>query len=55
MTHRQRFIHARERRPPIPGSRVPHFELVFFLTMEAFGRVHSRQRHYAQWEQSRSD
>ncbi len=34
-----------------PPGRVPHFELVFFLTMEAFGRVHPSQRHYGQWQQ----
>lgn len=34
-TPREKFIAALERRP-ITG-RVPHFELVFFLTMEAFG------------------
>jgi uroporphyrinogen decarboxylase len=50
MTPRDRFIHALERRPPAPG-RVPHFELVFFLTMEAFGRLHPSQRHYGQWQQ----
>ncbi len=49
-TPRERFIHALELRPPIPG-RVPHFELVFFLTMEAFGRIHPSQRHYGQWNQ----
>jgi len=49
MTPRERFIAALERRP-IPG-RVPHFELVFFLTMEAFGKIHPSQRHYAQWDQ----
>ncbi len=48
-TPRQQFIDALERRP-IAG-RVPHFELVFFLTMEAFGRPHFSQRHYAQWDQ----
>ena len=48
-TPRERFIAALERRP-ITG-RVPHFELVFFLTMEAFGLVHPSQRHYAQWDQ----
>lgn len=37
-------------RKPLAG-RVPHFELVFFLTMEAFGKVHPSHRHYAQWEQ----
>lgn len=50
MTPRERFIHALDRRPPVPG-RVPHFELVFFLTMETFGRVHPSQRRYAQWDQ----
>jgi len=46
---RQRFIDALERRP-ITG-RVPHFELVFFLTMEAFGKVHPSHRRYHQWDQ----
>jgi uroporphyrinogen decarboxylase len=32
-------------------GRVPHFELVFFLTMEAFGRVHPSHRYYSQWQQ----
>ncbi len=49
MTPRERFIAALERRP-IPG-RVPHFELVFFLTMEAFGKVHPSHRSYHQWAQ----
>ncbi|NLH97860.1 MAG: hypothetical protein GX446_00010 [Chthonomonadales bacterium] len=49
MTPRERFIAALERRP-IEG-RVPHFELVFFLTMEAFGILHPSQRHYGQWDQ----
>ena len=49
LTGRQRFIAALERRSP-PG-RVPHFELVFFLTMEAFGKTHPSQRHYKQWFQ----
>lgn len=48
-TPRERFIAALERRSA-PG-RVPHFELVFFLTMEAFGKVHPSQRNYAQWMQ----
>lgn len=48
-TPRESFIAALERRPPT--GRVPHFELVFFLTMEAFGRVHPLQRHYGQWAQ----
>lgn len=49
MTPRETFIAALERRTP--QGRVPHFELEFFLTMEAFGRVHSSQRHYGQWDQ----
>ena len=49
MTPRERFIAALERRP-VPG-RVPHFELVFYLTMEAFGKVHPSQRNYHQWDQ----
>ncbi len=49
MTPRERFIAALERRPMT--GRVPHFELVFFLTMEAFGKLHPDQRHYAQWDQ----
>ena len=38
-----------------PVGRVPHFELEFFLTMEAFGRVHPSQRHYRQWDQMTED
>ncbi len=38
LTPRQRFTAALERRSP-PGC-VPHFELVFFLSMEAFGKMH---------------
>ncbi|MCX7591511.1 MAG: uroporphyrinogen decarboxylase family protein [Kiritimatiellae bacterium] len=49
MKPRERFIAALERRA-IKG-RVPHFELVFFLTMESFGRVHPLQRRYTQWKQ----
>lgn len=48
-TPRERFIAALERRP-LTG-RVPHFELVFFLTMEAFGKVHPLHRSYHQWLQ----
>jgi uroporphyrinogen decarboxylase len=48
-TPRQRFIAALERKPPT--GRVPHFELVFFLTMEAFGKLHPCQRNYSQWDQ----
>jgi len=49
MTPRERFIAALERRP-LQG-RVPHFELVFFLTMECFGKVHPCHRNYGQWGQ----
>ncbi len=49
MTPRESFIAALERRPP--AGRVPHFELEFFLTMEAFGRLHPSQRQFWQWDQ----
>lgn len=49
MTERQRFIYALERKP-LKGL-VPHFELVFFLTMEAFGKLHQSQRCFHQWIQ----
>jgi len=49
MTHKERFTAALERRPA-PG-RAPTFELVFYLTMEAFGKVHPSHRHYYQWSQ----
>ena len=49
MTSRERFIAALERKPIV--GRVPHFELVFFLTMEAFGKLHPSQRHFGQWDQ----
>lgn len=49
MTPRERFIAALERRPL--AGRVPHFELVFYLTMEAFGKVHPSHRTYGQWLQ----
>ena len=49
MTPRESFIGALKHEP-IKG-RVPHFELEFFLTMEAFGRVHPSQRRYHQWSQ----
>lgn len=48
-TPRERFIAALSRQP-ITG-RVPHFELVFFLTMEAFGKLHPSQRCFNQWGQ----
>ncbi len=49
MTPRERLIAAFEHQPPT--GRVPHFELVFFLTMEAFGKVHPSHRSYHQWDQ----
>jgi len=49
MKPRERFIAALERKPL--AGRVPHFELVFFLTMEAFSKVHPSHRNYAQWNQ----
>ena len=48
-TPKERFIAALERQPL--AGRVPHFELVFYLTMEAFGRVHPLHRDYGQWMQ----
>ncbi|HBP38602.1 MAG TPA: hypothetical protein DD640_07670 [Clostridiales bacterium] len=51
MTGKQRIIHALERKPFLQGMHVPHFELVFFLTMEEFGRVHPLHRRYDQWTQ----
>ncbi len=49
MTPRERFAAALERRG-LTG-RVPHFELVFYLTMEALGKVHPSHRNYHQWDQ----
>ncbi len=49
MTPRDRFIAALQRKQT-PGL-VPHFELVFFLTMECFGKVHPNHRNYKQWGQ----
>jgi uroporphyrinogen decarboxylase len=48
-TPRESMINALECGPA--SGRVPHFELEFFLTMEAFGRVHPSQREYCQWLQ----
>ena len=48
-TPRQNFITALEL--GTPTGLVPHFELVFFLTMEAFGKVHPSHRYYGQWNQ----
>ena len=49
LTPRERFIAALNRQPL--AGRVPHFELVFFLTMESFGKVHPSHRNYPQWHQ----
>lgn len=49
MTERERFICALTLQP-LTG-RVPHFELAFFLTMEAFGKIHPLHRNYEQWVQ----
>ena len=49
MTGRERMIKAL-RREPLTGH-APTFELVFFLTMEAFGKVHPSHRFYEQWNQ----
>lgn len=48
-TPREAFLAALRRQPPT--GRVPHFELVFYLTMEAFGRMHPEHRQYPQWDQ----
>ncbi|MCL2647581.1 MAG: hypothetical protein FWD61_11340 [Phycisphaerales bacterium] len=52
-TPRARFMAALDRRP-LTGL-VPHFELVFFLTMETLGKVHPLHRNYSQWLQMRPD
>ncbi len=49
MTHRERFIKTLKCEKI--GGQVPTFELVFFLTMEAFGKVHPSHRYYEQWNQ----
>lgn len=48
-TPRELFINAL-RRQPIEGH-VPHFEIVFFPTMEAVGKVHPKYRSFYQWDQ----
>ena len=52
MTNRERFI--RTLKCEKIGGQVPTFELVFFLTMEAFGKVHPSHRFYEQWNQMSS-
>ncbi|MBS6195124.1 MAG: hypothetical protein KH828_06055 [Clostridiales bacterium] len=49
MTHRERFIKTLKCEET--GGQVPHFELVFFLTMEALGRPHPSQFRFNQWNQ----
>lgn len=49
MKPRERFFAALERRPII--GRVPHYEQIFHLTMEAFGKVHPLNRKYDTWDQ----
>ena len=49
LSPREKFIMALNGKQP-PG-RVPHFELVFFLTMEAFGQIHPLHRSFDQWDQ----
>ena len=49
MTPKEQLIATMERKQPL--GRVPHFELVFFLTMEVFGRVHPKHRIFDQWDQ----
>ena len=47
MNSREKFLAALDRKP-ITG-RVPHFELVFFLQMEAFGHPSPHHLHFSQW------
>jgi len=49
MTPRERFTRALEHKPL--AGRVPHFELAFYLTMEAFGKLHPDHRTFGQWDQ----
>lgn len=49
MTHKERFIKTLKGEKI--GGQVPTFELVFFLTMEAFGKIHPSHRAYYQWNQ----
>lgn len=49
MTPRERFTAALTKQPM--RGRIPTFELVFYLTMEAFGKVHPEHRVYRQWDQ----
>ena len=49
MTHKERFVKTLKCEPI--GGQVPTFELVFYLTMEAFGKLHHEHRRYYQWNQ----
>lgn len=49
MTNKERFIKTLKCEKI--GGQVPTCELVFFLTMEAFGKVHPSHRNYEQWHQ----
>ncbi len=49
MTEKERFIRTLKREK-VEGL-VPTFELVFYLTMEAFGKVHPTHRVFYQWNQ----
>ncbi len=49
MTEKERFIKTLKREK-VDGL-VPTFELVFYLTMEKFGKVHPSHRGFAQWNQ----
>lgn len=49
MTERERFAKAL-RREPIEGH-CPTFELVFYLTLEAIGKIHPSQQIFEQWDQ----
>ncbi len=49
MTERERFIKALKREPLV--GHCPTFELVFFLTLEAIGKIHVSQQTFTQWDQ----
>jgi len=49
VTGKECFIKALRREPFL--GHVPHFELVFYLTMEVLGKVHPSHRDYGQWNQ----
>ncbi len=49
MTQRERFTAALEHRPII--GRVPHFELVFYPTMQVFNKVHPLYHIVETWNQ----